>query len=189
MLRERIIIEGVPLYIIDTAGLRETDDAIEAEGIKRAKKEMANADLVLWMHDDSEQFIGMDEDILALNIPIINIHNKADLSGKTIGKHDDFIAISAKDDLGIDIVKSVILKHAGFESQEGLFSARERHLQALRTVLSHFEIALRLIHEEVAIELLAEELRLAQVSLGEITGEFSSDALLGEIFSNFCIGK
>lgn len=189
VLRERIIIEGVPLYIIDTAGLRETDDAIEAEGIKRAKKEMANADLVLWMHDDSEQFIGMDEDILALNIPIINIHNKADLSGKIIGKHDDFIAISAKDDLGIDIVKSVILEHAGFESQEGLFSARERHLQALRTVLSHFEIALRLIHEEVAIELLAEELRLAQVSLGEITGEFSSDALLGEIFSNFCIGK
>ena len=91
--------------------------------------------------------------------------------------------------MGIEVVKSVILEHAGFESQEGLFSARERHLQALRSVLSHFDVALRLINEEAAIEILAEELRLAQISLGEITGEFSSDALLGEIFSNFCIGK
>lgn len=189
VLRERIIIEGVPLYIIDTAGLRETSDIIEAEGIKRAKKEMANADLVLWMHDDSENFTGIDADIRDLGIPIINIHNKADLSGNTIGKHEGFIAISAKDNLGVEVVKEVILEHAGFESQEGLFSARERHLQALRSVLSHFDVALRLIHEEVAIELLAEELRLAQISLGEITGEFSSDALLGEIFSNFCIGK
>lgn len=189
VLRERIIIDGVPLYIIDTAGLRETTDVIEAEGIKRAKREMANADLVLWMHDDSEEFTGIDADIIALNIPIINIHNKADLSGNKIGKQDGFIAISAKDNLGVDIVKEVILQHAGFESQEGLFSARERHLQSLRDVLSHFEVALRLIHEEVAIELLAEELRLAQISLGAITGEFSSDALLGEIFSNFCIGK
>ena len=120
---------------------------------------------------------------------MVNIHNKADLSGNKIGKKDGFITISAKDNLGVDVVKEVILEHAGFESQEGLFSARERHLQSLRDVLSHFEVALRLIHEEVAIELLAEELRLAQISLGEITGEFSSDALLGEIFSNFCIGK
>ncbi len=189
VLRERIIIEGVPLNIIDTAGLRETSDIIEAEGIKRAKREMANADLVLWMHDDSEDFTGIDADIMDLGIPIINIHNKADLSGNTIGKHDGFIAISARDNLGIEVVKSVILEHAGFESQEGLFSARERHLQALRSVLSHFDVALRLIDEEAAIEILAEELRLAQISLGEITGEFSSDALLGEIFSNFCIGK
>lgn len=189
VLRERIIIEGVPLYIIDTAGLRETSDAIEAEGIKRAKREMANADLVLWMHDDSQSFEGIDADIEALNIPIINIHNKADISGNRIGQHDGYIAISAKDDLGIDIVKSVILEHAGFESQEGQFSARERHLQSLKSVLEHFAVSLKLIHEEVAIELVAEELRLAQISLGEITGEFSSDALLGEIFSNFCIGK
>ena len=189
VLRERIIIDGVPLYIIDTAGLRETSDRIEAEGIKRAKKEMQSADLVLWMHDDSQDFTGIDADIENLGIPIINIHNKADLSGNRIGKQADFIAISAKEDLGIDDVKAAILEYAGFESQEGLFSARERHLQALRDVLTHFDISLRLIGQEVAIELVAEELRLAQIALGEITGEFSSDALLGEIFSNFCIGK
>ena len=189
VLRERIIIDGVPLYIIDTAGLRETSDRIEAEGIKRAKKEMQSADLVLWMHDDSQDFTGIDADIENLGIPIINIHNKADLSGNRIGKQADFIAISAKEDLGIDDVKAAILEYAGFESQEGRFSARERHLQALRDVLTHFDISLRLIGQEVAIELVAEELRLAQIALGEITGEFSSDALLGEIFSNFCIGK
>lgn len=189
VLRERIIIDGIPLYIIDTAGLRETSDQIEAEGIKRAKREMAGADLVLWMHDDSQEFFGIDADIAALNIPVINIHNKADISGNRIGQHENYIAISAKEDLGIDAVKAAILKYAGFESQEGIFSARERHLQALKSVLEHFAISLRLIHEEVAIELVAEELRLAQISLGEITGEFSSDALLGEIFSNFCVGK
>ena len=150
---------------------------------------MAGADLVLWMHDDSQEFMGIDADIAALNIPVINIHNKADISGNRIGKHEDYIAISAKEDLGIDAVKAAILNYAGFESQEGIFSARERHLQALKSVLEHFAVALRLIHEEVAIELVAEELRLAQISLGEITGEFSSDALLGEIFSNFCVGK
>lgn len=189
VLRERIIIEGIPLYIIDTAGLRETTDQIEAEGIKRAKREMAGADLVLWMHDDSQEFTGIDDDIVALNIPVINIHNKADISGNTIGEHAEYIAISAKQGLGIEAVKAAILNYAGFESQEGQFSARERHIQALKAVLEHFAIALRLIHEEVAIELVAEELRLAQIALGEITGEFSSDALLGEIFSNFCIGK
>ncbi len=189
VLRERIIIEGVPLFIIDTAGLRETTDRIEAEGIKRAKKEMESADLVLWMHDDNEPFVGIDADIEALKIPTIIIHNKADLSGNNISRTESHITISAKDLQGIELVKEAILEYAGFESQEGLFSARERHLQALKRVLQHFDIALALIGEAVAIELVAEELRLAQIALGEITGEFSSDALLGEIFSNFCIGK
>ncbi|GGZ95594.1 tRNA uridine-5-carboxymethylaminomethyl(34) synthesis GTPase MnmE [Ignatzschineria ureiclastica] len=189
VLRERIIIDGVPLSIIDTAGLRETTDRIEAEGIKRAKKEMESADLVLWMHDDNESFVGIDADIEALKIPTIIIHNKADLSGNDISRTESHITISAKDLRGIELVKAAILEYAGFESQEGLFSARERHLQALKRVLQHFDVALGLIGEAVAIELVAEELRLAQIALGEITGEFSSDALLGEIFSNFCIGK
>ncbi|GGZ73611.1 tRNA modification GTPase MnmE [Ignatzschineria indica] len=189
VLREQIILDGMPLYVIDTAGLRETTDQIEAEGIKRAKQEAATADLVLWMHDDRTPFEGIDADIAALNIPTIIIHNKADLSGRAIGAHEKYIAISAKDGQGLEALKSAILKQVGFEAQEGLFSARERHLQALRSVLEHFATALSLIEDEVAIELVAEELRLAQIALGEITGEFSSDALLGEIFSNFCIGK
>ena len=189
VLREQIILDGMPLYVIDTAGLRETTDQIEAEGIKRAKQEAATADLVLWMHDDRTPFEGIDADIAALNIPTIIIHNKADLSGRTIGAHEKYIAISAKDGQGLEALKNAILKQVGFEAQEGLFSARERHLQALRSVLEHFATALSLIEDEVAIELVAEELRLAQIALGEITGEFSSDALLGEIFSNFCIGK
>lgn len=189
VLREQIILDGMPLYVIDTAGLRETTDQIEAEGIKRAKQEAATADLVLWMHDDRTPFEGIDADIAALNIPIITIHNKADLSGREIGAHGDYIAISAKDGQGLEALKAAILKQVGFEAQEGLFSARERHLQALRSVLEHFATALALIEDEVVIELVAEELRLAQIALGEITGEFSSDALLGEIFSNFCIGK
>ncbi|MDM1544313.1 tRNA uridine-5-carboxymethylaminomethyl(34) synthesis GTPase MnmE [Ignatzschineria indica] len=189
VLREQIILDGMPLYVIDTAGLRETTDQIEAEGIKRAKQEAATADLVLWMHDDRTPFEGIDADIAALNIPTIIIHNKADLSGRAIGAHEKYIAISAKDGQGLEALKNAILKQVGFEAQEGLFSARERHLQALRSVLEHFATALSLIEDEVAIELVAEELRLAQIALGEITGEFSSDALLGEIFSNFCIGK
>lgn len=189
VLREQIILDGMPLYVIDTAGLRETTDQIEAEGIKRAKQEAATADLVLWMHDDRTPFEGIDADIAALNIPTIIIHNKADLSGRAIGEHEKYISISAKDGQGLEALKSAILKQVGFEAQEGLFSARERHLQALRSVLEHFATALSLIEDEVAIELVAEELRLAQIALGEITGEFSSDALLGEIFSNFCIGK
>lgn len=189
VLREQIILDGMPLYVIDTAGLRETTDQIEAEGIKRAKQEAATADLVLWMHDDRTPFEGIDADIAALNIPTIIIHNKADLSGRTIGAYEKYIAISAKDGQGLEALKNAILKQVGFEAQEGLFSARERHLQALRSVLEHFATALSLIEDEVAIELVAEELRLAQIALGEITGEFSSDALLGEIFSNFCIGK
>lgn len=189
VLREQIILDGMPLYVIDTAGLRETTDQIEAEGIKRAKQEAATADLVLWMHDDRTPFEGIDADIAALNIPTIIIHNKADLSGRTIGAHEKYIAISAKDGQGLEALKNAILKQVGFEAQEGLFSARERHLQALRSVLEHFATALSLIEDEVAIELVAEELRLAQIALGEITGEFSSDALLEEIFSNFCIGK
>ena len=121
VLRERIIIDGIPLYIIDTAGLRETTDQIEAEGIKRAKREMAAADLVLWMHDDSQDFIGIDEDIAALNIPIINIHNKADISGNAIGKNDEYLVISAKENLGIDLVKSAILSYAGLKICIGTF--------------------------------------------------------------------
>ncbi len=189
ILKEQIIIEGIPLNIIDTAGLRDTDDAIEAEGIKRAKKAIEGADLVLWMHDDSQTFEGIDQDIVELNIPIIRIHNKIDISGQSAGDYQEYIAISAKEEQGIDILKKAILSAVDYEGQEGMFSARERHLQALREVLKHFSVALAIIEEGVAIELVAEELRLAQIALGEITGEFTTDALLGEIFSNFCVGK
>lgn len=189
VLREQIVIEGVPIHMIDTAGLRETEDKIEAEGIKRAKREMESADLVLWMHDDGSEEERVDDEILALNLPIIYLHNKIDISGKSPGIYEDHIAMSAKTGEGLELVKAAILERAGYDAQEGLFSARERHLFSLKDVLAHFDVALSLIKSEHSIELVAEELRLAQIALGEITGEFSSDALLGEIFSNFCVGK
>ena len=189
LLRERIVIDGMPLHIIDTAGLRETDNIVEAEGIKRAKAAIKEADLVLWLHDDESGEREIDPELLELNIPILYIHNKIDLSAKKAGQYEDYIAMSAKTGDGLEILKTAILEVAGVTRTEGLFSARERHIFSLKAVLAHFEVALELIRAEHSIELVAEELRLAQSSLGEITGKFTHDELLGEIFSSFCVGK
>ncbi len=189
LLREQISINGLPLHIIDTAGLRETDDAVESEGIKRARRAMEEADLILWLHDDTQEERDLDEHLLKIETPILYLHNKIDLSGRSAGDHEEFIAFSAKSGEGLDEVKRAILKHVGFDAIEGQFSARERHLEALRRVLQHFFAALSLIKVAESIELVAEELRIAQDHLGEITGEFTHDELLGEIFSSFCVGK
>lgn len=192
LLKERIVIDGVPLHIIDTAGIRETENIIESEGIKRARDAIKSADIILWLHDDDTPFLGkssVDQELNNTNIPTLILINKIDLTGKKAGKYEDYLAISAKTGEGLEVLKEKILTLAGITQTEGVFSARERHLFSLREVITHFNEALTLLKREMSIELVAEELRLAQNALGEITGEFTHDELLGEIFSSFCVGK
>ncbi len=196
VLREHIQIDGLPLHVIDTAGLRESEDTIEQEGIRRAWKEIAQADRILLLVDDTRR----DDDHLEIeeqlpdNIGVIRIFNKIDCSGRkpelieTDTETD--IALSAKTGEGLDILKVHLKKCMGYEqSNEGRFMARRRHIEALEKADQHLQIARYNLIELQAGELLAEELRLVQQQLNTITGEFSSDDLLGKIFSSFCIGK
>lgn len=197
VLKEYIQIDGLPLHIIDTAGLRETEDIVEQIGIARAYQEIKKADHVLCLMDALEfQPNQLEKIIKQWNIAdksIIFIKNKIDLVGEkaSIVQHGSYtmIGISAKSGEGIELLKEYIKNKAGYHQQEGLFLARRRHLDALdraETLVKSGELQLT---ESRAGELLAEDLRQAQLALSEITGEFTADDLLGEIFSNFCIGK
>ena len=194
VIRQAIQIHGVPLYIMDTAGLRESQDTVENMGIARTHQTLCRADLILLLLDASQGMTAKDKEILAnlpADIPCLLVLNKFDLlTGKP--KHhvegsDQYVYVSAKTGTGLEDLRYKILKLVGWRDQEsGAFMARERHLRALNQAQYHLEAA----HEVLAkAELFAEELRLAQLSLNEITGEFTSDDLLGEIFSRFCIGK
>jgi tRNA modification GTPase len=193
-LKSAIQIEGVPLHIVDTAGLRDTEDEIERFGIERTWKAIDGADMALLLVDASKGLIQADELILQRlpkELPIIKVMNKSDLTHETprIDQTDEVtrIYLSAKTGEGLSLLRQHLLQLAGWQSSsEGVFTARERHLVALRKVQDC--IARAKEHLQSA-ELMAEELRLAQVSLSTITGEFTSDDLLGEIFSRFCIGK
>lgn len=194
-LRETIQIEGIPLHIIDTAGLRATSDAVERIGIERTRRELARADVVLRLIDASrpgEAEGGTDIDLqLAAGIECITVINKIDLAGLVPQRSEEqgrvTVQVSAREGLGIDLVRSELLRVAGWHAHgEDVILARERHLAALRAALQHINTAAQTLS---ALELFAEELRLAGESLGEITGEFSADDLLGVIFSRFCIGK
>lgn len=199
LLRAEISIEGVRFQLVDTAGLRDSQDVVEQEGIRRAEKEIKQADLLLLVLDHSHSsdfsdlFSAMIENFSERNRLII-IRNKIDLTQNepmTI-EQDGFktVFISAKTGLGIDLLKKTILDTIGFQSVgEGNFSARRRHLLAIETAEKHLKIGEAHLSNERAGELLAEECRLAQNSLNEITGEFRADDLLGKIFSTFCIGK
>ena len=194
-LREFIQLDGLPLHVIDTAGLRDdSDDPVEQEGMRRARAEIAAADRILLLIDDhdpgdSEALLGS----LPPELPVTRIHNKIDLSGHAPGLSDDGkgprIHLSLKTGAGVDSLIDHLKASVGYDSgAEGVFTARRRHLDALdRARLATDNALARLRTGEP--ELLAEELRLAQHSLGEITGEFTSDDLLGRIFSSFCIGK
>lgn len=191
--RESIQIEGIPIHIIDTAGLRETTDIVEKIGIERTWKAIENADLALLLidvtrgeDDENQQIL----DKLPQNLPVLKIYNKIDLSEYNIDlNHSHTLAISAKQGLGVDILKQKILSIAGFQmGNEDIFIARQRHLDALSKTLDHLYLAQEQLQFE-QIELFAEECRLAQNELNKITGEFTPDDLLGEIFSKFCIGK
>jgi tRNA modification GTPase len=223
--QQTIQIDGVPLHIIDTAGLRDSLDEVERIGIARTWDEIQGADAVIHLHDLAAtlhpdtaaqnmaadallaQTIGLK---VSKNIPVVQVWNKVDAvatdvalqtQGGVLSKAateqaaaqqtSDSIAISAKTGQGIAQLRKKLLDIAGWQSApEGVFIARERHVQALKTVQGHLELAAQhLAAKAQSLDLLAEELRLAQNALGSITGEFSADDLLGEIFSRFCIGK
>jgi len=191
IVRDHILLDGMPLHIIDTAGLRETEDLVEREGIQRTRKAMAEADLVIVMLDDRHPEDVPEAALLAeINTRHLVIRNKIDLSQHSAGLSDNGVLyLSAKTGAGMDALKALLRKQMGLETQsEGNFIARRRHLEAL----ARAQEALHNAETQAAYrqsELLAEELRLAQVALGEITGAFTADDLLGQIFSSFCIGK
>lgn len=195
LLREHINIDGMPMHVIDTAGIRESDDPVEQEGIRRAREEMKNADLVLFMTDatNREQLeLSAILEIIPTHAKIINIRNKIDLIKEDVAKDltNNMISLSAKTGAGIELLKKAIKSAVGLQTNtEGIFSARRRHLDALDRAYSSLKIAFEQLNDARAGELVAEDLRQAQLALNEITGEFTSDDLLGRIFSSFCIGK
>jgi len=192
ILREHIQIDGLPLHIIDTAGLRDSDDVIEQEGVKRAKQMIEKADRVLFVVDIKDDDKTVLE-TLPTGIGITTIFNKIDTenrSAEIIENQETKIYLSAKTGDGIDLLKQHLKNCMGYHQKtEGQFIARRRHLDAIDNAEQHLIIADKNLHQLKAGELLAEELRLAQQELSSITGEFSSDDLLGRIFSDFCIGK
>lgn len=197
VLRERISIDGLPLNIIDTAGLRDSDDPIERIGIQRAWEEIARADSVLLIVDDRNGVTDTDRDIirrLPAGPELTVVHNKIDLTGRAPaianGEHGAEIALSARTGDGVALLCRHLEDRVGYQpSGEGVFIARRRHLDALKRALVLLHSGHRQLAERRAGELLAEDLRQAQRALGEITGEFTSDDLLGRIFASFCIGK
>lgn len=193
-IKSAVQINGVPLHIIDTAGLRETDDEVEKIGIARTYRASETADIALILIDAAHG-IGDAEKLILAQLPqeIVKIwvHNKIDVSGETPhiveNREDTHIFLSAKSGEGLGLLRTQLLSQVGFQQNaEGIFMARARHLEALKKVQQHLQNAREQIQ---SAELVAEELRLAQEALGNITGEFTPDDLLGEIFSKFCIGK
>ena len=205
-----IQIDGVPLHVVDTAGLRNTDDEVEKIGVQRAWAEIESADAVLFLHDLSRQdtdddplgaieYIAADAELarvltLKLNksIPLIDVWNKSDAASPAVlAQVPGGVILSAKTGAGLSALRDGLLALVGWQAApEGVFMARERHVQALQKVEAALDLAaLQLQAQQPALDLLAEDLRQAQNHLGTITGQFSADDLLGEIFSNFCIGK
>lgn len=200
-LRAQIQIDGMPVHIIDTAGLRESTDIIEQEGIRRTHKAITQADLLLVLSDNPND--PLENDRIASNrsaisipehIPTCRVYTKIDKLNQTaaIASNDQGteIFLSAKNGDGLDLLRNYLKQSIGYKAEtDDIFIARRRHIKALEQALSAIETGQQYLSEKQAIELLAEELRIAQNSLNEITGEFTHEDLLGEIFSNFCIGK
>lgn len=197
VLRENIVLDDLPLTVVDTAGLRESSDPVEREGIRRAWAALEQAEIALYLIDDRAGLTEADQALLQQlpkPLKVLVIANKCDLSGRApedSKTHDyEFIRLSAADGMGVELLTAAIKRIAGVtEYSEGIFSARTRHVDALRRALAFSQDAQSRLLEGVTPELAAEELRLAQEALAEITGQFSSDDLLGKIFSQFCIGK
>ena len=192
VIRQAVQIRGVPLHIMDMAGLRESADTVESMGIARAHQTLHRADLILLLLDASKGLTAQDEVILAglpADIPQLLVFNKVDLldDSAAISASAPFVRVSAKTGAGIEELRGKLLEAVGWRDQEsGAFMARERHLRALALAQVHLAQAQTVL---TSAELFAEELRLAQRALNEITGEFTQDDLLGEIFNRFCIGK
>lgn len=199
--QETIQIEGVPLHVVDTAGLRHSDDTVEQMGIARAWDAIGKADVVMFLHDltrsGQAEYDAADATIhatlqttLGEAVPVINVWNKSDAAHSVVVPEQGLM-LSAKTGAGLDALRRTLLDAAGWQpGATGQFIARERHLQAIHRVDAHLmEAQAHMAGQAQALDLLAEELRQAQNALNEITGEFSSDDLLGVIFSRFCIGK
>ncbi|HBG52185.1 MAG TPA: tRNA uridine-5-carboxymethylaminomethyl(34) synthesis GTPase MnmE [Gammaproteobacteria bacterium] len=202
VLRTHIAIDGLPLHVIDTAGLHASGDAVEQEGIRRARAAVNSADRVLLMLDHSTQpqaalpqpadLLGMHD--LPPDLKVTVLYNKIDLTQAAPGLWDvpgeaPYLGLSVATGEGLDALRDHLKACAGYSAGSGVFSARRRHLDALDHAAAHLEAADARLRQERAGELAAEELRLVQAALGEITGAFTSDDLLGRIFSSFCIGK
>ena len=193
-----IQIDGLPLDIIDTAGLRETTDEVESIGIARTLAEVERADVVVHLVDAARP--SADADVLAQvtartrrGVPLLTVVNKIDLTGTVARVEGDTIYLSARKGQGVELLREQLYRLVGWDRSAGgenVYLARERHLQALSQARSHLEVAARhAARRDAVLDLFAEELRLAQGQLNSITGEFSADDLLGVIFSRFCIGK
>ncbi len=197
LLRADIVIDGLPLRVVDTAGLRLSADPIELEGIRRAQEQIDQADRLLWLIDDHDDPAAesLDASILPSNVRLTLVRNKIDLSGRPpavreLADGTMEIACSAETGAGLELLRAHLKRCAGYTgAAEGEFSARRRHLDALRRTQAHLTAASDIFTETTSAELMAEDLRQAQQTLGEITGAFSSDDLLGRIFGEFCIGK
>lgn len=199
VLREQIVIDGMPLHVLDTAGLRESHDDVEREGVRRARAAVQQADHVLIVVDDSDP-LGADVHELLGQLPVgvarTLVRNKIDKTGRLPGAigaagagAEAELAVSAVTGAGLDALRVRLKDCAGFApSETGSFSARRRHLEAIERARAHIDNGLEQLTSRQG-ELAAEELRHAQQALDEITGEFSTDDLLGRIFSSFCIGK
>jgi tRNA modification GTPase len=190
VLRQHLNLDGLPLHLVDTAGLRAAEDAVEAEGVRRARNEIQRADRVLYVVD-----AGMRTDLDQLpDAPVTVVFNKIDLSGEP-ARIDEAadppqVYLSARTGAGMELLRTHLKSSAGYVNPEsGVFAARRRHLDALERARRHTASAADILSGSRAFELFAEDLRLAQRALGEITGEFTSEDLLGEIFGSFCIGK
>ena len=190
VIREQIDVDGLAVELVDTAGLRNDPDRIEAEGMRRAREALKSADAALWIQDVTDREQDEPRENLPDGIPVTVVHNKIDLSGDAPGVVDGEVYLSAETGKGIGALRQRIRELAGYENQgEGAFTARRRHIRALQRAAAHFDAGRRALEETKAGELLAEELRLSQQALGEITGALTADDLLGKIFSEFCIGK
>lgn len=193
VLRENILLDGLPLTLVDTAGLRDTDDVVEREGIRRAWAALEKAELALYVADDRSGLSTDDATYLAqlpTALPRLILLNKCDLSGHAAGALDAHtLRLSAQTGAGLDLLKARLLAAAGLQSTEGVFSARTRHLEALRAAQGFLREARLHLHRNAPAELAAENLRLAQDALGSITGTVTADDLLGRVFAQFCIGK
>ncbi|MEI7429711.1 MAG: tRNA uridine-5-carboxymethylaminomethyl(34) synthesis GTPase MnmE [Betaproteobacteria bacterium] len=193
VVRSTLQIEGIPLHIIDTAGLRDTEDEIEKIGIERTWREIERADVVILLVDARTGVSESDRIILAQlpsGLARITVHNKVDLLQRAAESHDESggvtISLSAKYGEGIDLLRLELLRIAGWHPAEDVFIARERHILALKKTSEHIAAGRAQLPQ---FDIFAEELRLAQTALSTITGKFSADDLLGEIFGRFCIGK
>lgn len=192
VLEQHLELGGLPIVLIDTAGIRESDNWIEAEGVRRAREAQKTADLVVLVKDSAQ--INEDQitnaDIELPDAPLLTVHNKIDLSGHPGGRHGNSVFLSALTGEGLEHLVDYLKEVAGYrETDSSQFIARQRHIDSIDRARSHLDEGITQLEDNQAAEILAEELRLAQQALGEITGEVTSDELLGHIFSSFCIGK